>query len=93
MPVPLSVMVCVAAALRLLSVSASEPLRAPAEVGVKLIGNWHDAPAARVPGVEEPAPTSGQAEVPLLSKVKFVAILGLLPVDRIGKVNGALPAF
>jgi hypothetical protein len=75
------------------SVSASEPVRAPTVAGAKLIGNWQEAPAASVPAVEELALTSGQAKEPLLFSVKFPAILGLLPLDGIGKVNAALPTF
>jgi hypothetical protein len=65
----------------------------PAAVGVKLMGSWQDAPAASVPVVEEALLRSGQAEAPLLLKEKFAAMLGLLPVDGIGKVNVALPMF
>ena len=77
----------------MLSVSTSKPLRAPAAVGVKLIGNRHDAPAASVPAVEEPLLRSGQAEVPLLFKMKFAAMLGLLPAEGTEKLNAALPKF
>jgi hypothetical protein len=57
------------------------------------MGNWHDVPAASVPGAEEPLLTKGQAEAPLLLKVKFAAMDGLLPVDGTGNVNSALPTF
>jgi hypothetical protein len=77
----------------LLSVSTSEPLSVPAAVGAKLMGNWQDAPTASVPGSHELALKTGQAEVPLLLNVKFAAMLGLLPVDGIGKVNVAFPMF
>ena len=57
------------------------------------MGKEQDAPAASVPGAEEPLLSSGQAEAPLSFNVKFAAMLGLLPVDGIGKVNVALPLF
>ena len=57
------------------------------------MGNWHDAPAASVAGSEDSLLSSGQSEEPLLLRVKFAAMLGLFPVDGIGKVNAALPAF
>ena len=85
-PVPPKVMLCVvlpgAVAFRLLSVRTSEPVRVPAVVGSKLIDNWQEAPAANVPAVGEFVPTSGQAVAPLLSRVKFAAMLGLFPVER-----------
>jgi hypothetical protein len=77
----------------LLSVSTNAPLKAPAAVGAKLMGNWQDAPAASVAGAEELTLRTGQAEDPLLFRVKFAAMLGLLPVDGIGKVNVAFPMF
>jgi hypothetical protein len=57
------------------------------------MGNWQDAPAASVPGSEEPALNTVQAEAPLSFSVKFAAMLGLFPVDGIGKFNAALPTF
>src|SRR6185369_10561890 len=97
MPVPLSAMLCAAypgaAAFRLLSVKTKEPLIAPVAVGAKLMGNLQEAPAARVPGCEEPLPTIGHTASPLLLSVKFAAILGLLPVEGIGKIIAALPMF
>jgi hypothetical protein len=96
-PVPFSVIDCDAKSgavtLRLLSVRVSEPERAPSAAGVKLIGNWQDAPAASVAGSGDSLLSSGQAEPPLLLSVKFVVMLGLSPVDGTGKVNTALPAF
>jgi len=68
-------------------------VRAPTVAGAKLIGNWQDAPDASVPGVEELALTSGQAEAPLLFSVKFAAMVGLLPDDRMGMFRAALPTF
>ncbi len=90
-------MLCVAypgaAALSALSIKVSKPLNAPAAVGAKLIGNRQDWPAASIPAVEEPTLTSGQANAPLLLRVKFVAIFGLLPLPGIGKFIAALPMF
>jgi hypothetical protein len=77
----------------LLSVKTSEPLSAPSVVGTKLISNWQELLAASVAAVPEPALTSGQADAPLLFKVKLVAILGLLPADGSGKLSAALPIF
>jgi hypothetical protein len=74
-------------------VSVRVPLRTPVTVGVKLMGNRQYASAASVPAVEEPEFSNGQAEEPLLFKVKFAVMLGLLPFDGIGKVNEALPTF
>ena len=68
-------------------------MRVPAVVGSKLIGNWQEAPAANVPAVGEFVPTSGQAVAPLLSRVKFAAMLGLFPVEREGKFSVVLPTF
>ncbi len=48
---------------------------------------------ASVPAVEEPALTSGQAEASLLFRVKFAAMLGLLPLPEIGMFSTALPTF
>jgi hypothetical protein len=62
-------------------------------VGTKLISNWQELLAASVAAVPEPALTSGQADAPLLFKVKLVAILGLLPADGSGKLSAALPIF
>jgi hypothetical protein len=96
-PVPLNAMLCDvypgAIEFRSLFVSTSEPFRVPNAVGAKLMGKIQDAPAASVPAVEEPEPTSGQSEEPPLGKVKFGVMLGLLPVDGIGKLNGMLPMF
>src|SRR5258705_13766440 len=38
-------------------------------------------------------PTGGLDDPPALSRVKFAAILGLLPVEGIGKAIAALPMF
>jgi hypothetical protein len=57
------------------------------------MGNWQDAPAASIPGDEEPLLTNGQSEEPLLLRVKLAATLGLLPVDGVGKISSALPVF
>src|SRR5690242_224625 len=69
-------------------------------MGAKLMDNWQDAPAARVPAVEELAATTGHEEAPVLSSEKFGSILGLVPrVGRLvsqvgtGKLSGALPMF
>ncbi len=82
-----------AAAFRLLSVRTSEPLREPAAVGTKLMGNWQNAPGASVPAAEEPLLISGQADAAPVLSVKFAVMLGLLPLDGIGKLNAALPTF
>ena len=49
--------------------------------------------AASVPGAEEPLAISGDADVPLLFKLKFAATLGLFPDAGTGKVNTELPVF
>ena len=77
----------------MLSARTSEPVRVPAVVGSKLIGNWQEAPAANVPAVDEFVLTSGQAVPPLLSRVKFAAMLGLFSVEREGKFSVVLPKF
>src|SRR5690349_6338884 len=82
-----------AAALRLLSVRTSEPLRLPATVGAKLMESAHDAPAANVPGVAKLLPITGQAPGALLFRVTLFAMLGLYPDDGIGNVRSALPMF
>ena len=51
------------------------------------MGNRQEAPAARVPAIDEFSITSGQAAVPLLSRVKFAAMLGLFPVEGMGKFS------
>jgi hypothetical protein len=56
------------------------------------MGNWQDAPAARDPA-EEPAAMIGHVVAPPPVIVKFVAMVGLLPGEGTGKVNGALPKF
>jgi hypothetical protein len=65
----------------------------PETVGSKLIDNEQEAPAASVPTVEERALIIGQAVAPVLSRVKLVAMLGLLPVEGTGKLSGILPMF
>ena len=73
--------------------STTEPLRVPAVVGTKLMGNRQEAPAASDPAVEELALTSGHAVAPLLARVKFAAMFGLFPVEGMGKFSIALPIF
>ena len=96
-PEPLSRMLWVAyrgaVALRVLSVSTSDPLKIPPEWGVKLMGNKQDCPACSAPTVEEPALTSGHSDVPVLFKLKFDEMTGLLPILGIGKLSVALPTF
>jgi hypothetical protein len=82
-----------AAALRFESVNTSDPLKLPAAVGAKLIENAQEAPAASVPGAEELLSTTGQELGALPARVKFVVMLGLLPVAGTGKDRSALPAF
>jgi hypothetical protein len=65
----------------------------PAAVGAKLIGRVQDAPVASVPADEDVLPINGQAVPPVLFKVKFVAILGLFPLDGIGSVSAVFPLF
>jgi len=92
--VPLNEIVWVAlGTFRLLSVSTSDPLMLPVDVGAKLIGRVHDVPAARDPVNEAVLPINGHAVPPALFKVKFVETLGLLPLDGIGKVSAAFPLF
>ena len=76
-----------------MSVSTSDPPKVPASVGAKLIGNWHEAPAASVPGNDAVEATSGQAVPAVLFRVKFSAMLGLLPEPGTGKASAALPMF
>ncbi len=96
-PMPLSRMLCAvypgAAALSALSVNTRVPLKAPAAEGAKLMGNRQDCPAASVPAVEEPALTSGQADAPLLLRVKFAGMFGFVPLLGIVKFSAALPTF
>ena len=77
----------------MLSVRTSEPLKEPAAVGKKLIGSWQDSPGASVPGSEDPLLSNGQSKLPELFRVKFAEILGLFPLEGIGNVSAALPAF
>src|ERR1700756_831164 len=95
--VPLSRILCDVypgpGALRLLSDSTREPVRAPATVGVELMDNTQDAPAANVPGSGELLLTTGQVLVALLLRLKFVATLGLLSAVGIGRVRSTLPMF
>jgi hypothetical protein len=78
-------------AFRLVSVNTSEPLRLPGTVGAKVTGKVQLAPAARVADALLLLYVNGQLPPLLLSKVKFVAMLGLFPLLRIGKVSVALP--
>lgn len=64
-----------------------------AVMGAKLMDNWQDATAAKIPAVEELAATSGHEEAPVPSSVKSVEILGLVPRPGAGKLSGALPIF
>ncbi len=92
--VPLNEMVWFALVpFRLLSVSTSDALRSPVTAGVKLMGNRQPAPAASIPGVEEPEATSGHAEAWLLFRAKFAAMLGLVPIGGIEKLSAAFPLF
>jgi len=50
--------------------------------------HWRQLPAA-----EEPLLISGQADAAPVLSVKFAVMLGLLPLDGIGKLNAALPTF
>ena len=89
-PVPVRGTLCVVVvAVSELSVAVSEPEMLPPTVGVKLMNSLH------VPGASVPAPppeaTCGQVEVPL--SVKFVEMLGLVPMLGAGKVRLALPTF
>ena len=77
----------------MLSVMARAPWKVPIEAGTKLMGNWQDAPAASVPGTEEPLVTRWQSDTPVLLSVKFAEMLGLLPLDGTGKVSAAFPVF
>src|ERR1035438_10160859 len=94
---PLNKMLCAAypgaAALSALSVKTNVPLKLPVTGGIKLMGNRQDWPAASVPAVEDPALTGGQVDAPLVFKVKFAAMLGLLPILGTGKLSAALPTF
>ena len=65
----------------------------PTDVGVKLIGKVQDAPTARVPAAGELLSINGQAIPPELFKVKFVEMLGLFPLDEMGKVSAVFPSF
>ncbi len=96
-PMPISRMLCAAypgaAALSALSVNVNVPLKAPVAWGVKLIGNRQDWPATSVPAVEEPSLSCGQADAPLVFKLKFAEMLGSFPLLGTGKLSAALPAF
>jgi hypothetical protein len=92
-PVPLNGMLCVdPLILRALSVKTSGPLSEPTTVGEKLMGSRQDSPAAKAPGEEELELIRVQAEATLLLSVKFVEMLGLFPVDGMGKDRAALPS-
>jgi hypothetical protein len=92
--VPLSEIVWVAfVPFRLLFVSTRVPVMLPKEVGAKLIGRVHEAPAASVPADDEVLPVIGQAVPPELLKAKFVEMLGLLPLDGIENVSAVFPLF
>ena len=52
-----------------------------------------DAPAASVPADEAVLPINGQAVPPVLFNVKFVDMLGLLPLDGIENVKVEFPLF
>ena len=78
---------------RVLSVRTSEPLILPATVGAKLMGRVHDVPSASVPAELAVLLINGHAVDPLLFSVKLVAMLGLLPLDGMGKVSAAFPRF
>ncbi len=96
-PVPLNRMLCAAypgaAALSALSVNTSVPFKAPAAEGMKPISNRQERPGKSVPAAVEPELTSGQADVPLLLSVKFVGMLGFIPLLGTGKFSVALPTF
>src|SRR5436309_2476092 len=66
-----------------------EPVMEPGTVGAKLTAAAHEAPAARVAGLELDV-TCGQVE--LLLKVNPVEMFGLNPEPGTSKVNGALPS-
>ena len=96
-PVPPKEILCEvypgAGALKFESVNTSDPLKLPVAVGAKLIDNAQEAPAASVPGPEELLFMRGQVFGALSDTVKFVVMLGLLPVAGIGKDRSALPTF
>ena len=78
---------------RVLSVTTSDPLRLPEAVGIKLTGSVQDFSIGNVPAEPAVLATNGQAVPPLLFNVKFVVILGLFPLDGMGKFSVALPRF
>src|SRR5665213_1162584 len=65
----------------------------PTEVGPKLIGRVHDAPASNVPTDGAVLTMSGQAVPPELFNVKFGEMLGLFPLDGILNVSVMFPLF
>jgi hypothetical protein len=65
----------------------------PADVGVKLMGRVQGVPSASDPAELAELDINGQADDPTLFNVKLAAMLGLFPLDGIGKVSAALPRF
>jgi hypothetical protein len=53
----------------------------------------HDIPAASVPGPESPALTRGQAGLPVLFRLKFEEMFGLVPMPGTSNAKGAFPTF
>lgn len=92
-PVPFSWIVCAEVAFSALSLRASDPLRVPVVVGVKLIAREHEALAAKLPGPDAPVLTSGQADAPPLFRLKLSEILGLLPLLGTDIDSVAFPIF
>ena len=91
LPVPWSVMAWEPGAL--LSVNVSDPLSRPAATGAKLIDRMQESPAASVAAACELEETRGHAFETVLLSVKPAAMLGLWPVEGIGKVRSPLPVF
>ena len=88
---PASVIVCLACALRLLSLKTKAPLTTPLERGVKLMGKVHEAPGASATTFEECAWATLHAEAALPFQVKFGEMLGLLPVAGAGMTRLSFP--
>jgi hypothetical protein len=86
-------MLCDADVLSELSSSATVPVKVPDAGAVKLMGNWHDWPAAIDHPAAAPVLTSGQRFCPLLDSVKFPVTPGLLPLEGIAKLSGDVPMF